>query len=83
MNAALLIVAIVVQQPQDTVALKPVVVTATRIPTPAAAVSASVTVISGVSLRERGIRTVAEALRDAAGRAVRPRCSCAGARATT
>jgi vitamin B12 transporter len=47
----------------DTVELKPVVVTATRIPTPADAVPAAVTVISGAELLEQGIRTVAEALR--------------------
>ena len=63
----LLLLALVVQ---DTVVLKPVVVTATRVPTPADAVTAAVTVISGASLRERGVRTVAEALRDVPGAAV-------------
>ena len=67
MNAALLALAFVVQ---DTVVLKPVVVTATRVPTPADAVSSAVTVISGESLRVRGIRTVAEALRETVGAAV-------------
>lgn len=51
------------QAPTDTVELNPVVVTATRIPTPADAVPVSVTVIRGTELRERGILTVAEALR--------------------
>ncbi len=51
------------QQPTDTVALKPVVVTATRLPTPLDAVPVAVTVIGGAALREQGIRTVAEALR--------------------
>ena len=51
------------QEPTDTVALNPVVVTATRIPTPADGVPVAVTVIRGTELRERGILTVAEALR--------------------
>ncbi len=51
------------QQPVDTVTLTPVVVTATRLPTPVDAVPAAVTVIGGAALREQGIRTVAEALR--------------------
>jgi vitamin B12 transporter len=66
-NAALLLLALAVQ---DTVVLKPVVVTATRVPTPADAVTAAVTVISGASLRERGIRTVAAALRETLGATV-------------
>jgi len=60
MTALLLLLALSVQ---DTVVLKPVVVTATRVPVPADAVTAAVTVIKGETLRERGIRTVAEALR--------------------
>ena len=67
MNAALLLLALAVQ---DTVLLKPVVVTATRVPTPADAVTAAVTVISGASLRERGIRTVGAALRETLGATV-------------
>ena len=55
---------------QDTVTLKPVVVTANRVPTEAGAVTAAVTVISGESLRARGIRTVADALRETLGAAV-------------
>ncbi len=51
------------QAPTDTVELNPVVVTATRIPTPADAVPVAVTVIRGTELRDRGILTVAEALR--------------------
>ena len=71
MIAPLLVVAVLAApHPQDTVTLKPVVVTATRIPLPADAVSSAVTVISGESLRTRGIRTVAEALRDVPGAAV-------------
>src|SRR5438034_6995005 len=60
---ALVPAALAAQQSRDTVVLDPVVVTATRIPTPASAVPAAVTVISGAELRAQGIRTVAEALR--------------------
>src|SRR5204862_1082845 len=45
------------------VMLTPVVVTATRLPTPADAVPAAVTVLTGEALRSQGIQTVAEALR--------------------
>jgi vitamin B12 transporter len=51
------------QQPTDTAALPPVVVTATRVATPRTAVAQAVTVISGAELRAQGIRTVADALR--------------------
>lgn len=51
------------QTPRDTVELNPVVVTATRIPTPAAALPVAVTVISAEQMRGQGIRTVADALR--------------------
>ena len=51
------------QEPTDTVMLNPVVVTATRLPMPAHAVPAAVTVLRGEALRSQGIRTVAEALR--------------------
>jgi vitamin B12 transporter len=51
------------QQPTDTIILRPVVVTATRLPTPSDAVPVAVTVISGAQLAEQGIRTVADALR--------------------
>src|SRR5205809_746539 len=51
------------QEPTDTVMLTPVVVTATRLPTPADAVPAAVTVLTGEALRSQGIRTVAQALR--------------------
>jgi len=67
MIAPLLLLALAVQ---DTVVLKPVVVTATRVPTRADAVTAAVTVISGESLRERGVRTVADALRETLGATV-------------
>src|SRR5256712_8686340 len=62
--------ALTAQEPRDTVILTPVVVTAPRIPTPADAVTAAVTVISGVDLRAQGIRTVLDALRDVPAAAV-------------
>ncbi len=62
MNLALLVLAFAVQQPQDTVELKPVVVTATRVAVPADLVASAVTVLRGKDLVTPGIRTVAEAL---------------------
>jgi vitamin B12 transporter len=62
-------VVVAAQQP-DTITLPPVVVTATRIPTTVSALSSAVTVISGESLRARGIATVADALRLTPGAAV-------------
>ena len=58
------------QAGRDTVTLRPMVVTATRLPVPADAVSAAVTVIRGEELAARGVRTVADALRDVLGAAV-------------
>lgn len=56
------------QQPsRDTTTLSTVIVTATRVPLPLAATTASATVISGASLRERGITRVADALREVPG----------------
>src|SRR3990172_3387986 len=57
-------------QAKDTVRLPEVVVTPTRVATARASVAASVTVLSGTQLRERGITSVVEALRDVAGVAV-------------
>jgi vitamin B12 transporter len=51
------------QAPTDTFRLAPLVVTATRIPTPADAVPVAVTVLTGAQLHAEGIRTVADALR--------------------
>jgi vitamin B12 transporter len=52
------------QRPEpDTVRLAPVVVTATRLPTPLAQAPGSITVITGEELRQRGIRMVADAMR--------------------
>ncbi|HXM39167.1 MAG TPA: TonB-dependent receptor [Gemmatimonadales bacterium] len=70
MNVALVVLALTAQQPQDTVILKPVVVTATRIPVPADIVASAVTVIRGADLEAQGIRTVAEALRAVPGATV-------------
>ncbi len=55
------------QQPGDTVRLEPIVVTATRLPTPAGEVPAAVTVLEGNDLRAQGVRTVADALRAVPG----------------
>ena len=55
---------------QDTFALPEIVVTATRVPLHRDALPTPVTVLTGTELRERGIRTVGEALRDVPGAAV-------------
>jgi vitamin B12 transporter len=54
---------IAAQEPPDTFRLNPIVVTATRLAQPRAAVPAAVTVLEGASLRTHGIRFVADALR--------------------
>lgn len=53
--------------PPDTFRLDPIVVTATRVPTPRTAVPAAVTVLDGELLRAQGIRFVADALRQVPG----------------
>jgi vitamin B12 transporter len=55
------------QEPRDTTRLEPVVSTATRVPVPQASAPVSVSVISGETLRARGITHVADALRDVPG----------------
>ncbi|HXO84397.1 MAG TPA: TonB-dependent receptor plug domain-containing protein, partial [Gemmatimonadales bacterium] len=50
------------QQHQDTVELKPVVVTATRAAVPSVLVPAATTVLRGADLESHGVRTVAQAL---------------------
>ena len=62
MNVTLLVLALAVQQPNDTVVLKPVVVTATRVPVAADLVPAAMTVLRGADLVAQGLRTVADAL---------------------
>lgn len=64
MNVALLVLALTVQ---DTVVLKPVVVTATRVPVSADIVSSAITVLRGTDLEAQGIRTAAEALETVPG----------------
>jgi vitamin B12 transporter len=54
----------------DTVALPGVVVTATRVPVSVEALPTPVTVLTAADLRERGIRTVADALRTVPAAAV-------------
>ena len=66
MNVALLVLALAVPL-QDTVVLKPVVVTATRLPVPADVVASAVTVLRGADLEAQGIRTAAEALETVPG----------------
>ncbi len=63
----LLVLALTAQQPQDTVVLKPVVVTATRVPVSADLVASAVTVLRGSDLVAQGVRTVAEALETVPG----------------
>jgi len=55
------------QEVRDSARLEPMVVTANRLPLPQAAVPAAVTVLDGRDLERRGIRSVADALRDVAG----------------
>ncbi|MFN2572052.1 MAG: TonB-dependent receptor plug domain-containing protein [Gemmatimonadales bacterium] len=62
MKLMLLALALGAQQPQDTVALKPVVVTATRAKVAADMVAAAVTVLRGADLIAQGVRTVGQAL---------------------
>ena len=50
--------------------LEPVVVTATKLPTPSSSLSQPVTVLKGDELRARGVLTVADALREAPGAAI-------------
>ena len=66
MKVVLLALALV-QQPQDTVVLKAVVITATRVPVPADIVASAVTVLRGSELVAQGIRTVAQALEGVPG----------------
>ncbi len=54
-------------QERDTVTLAPIVVTATRLPSPASALASSVTVLDGEALRRAGVTTVADALRSVPG----------------
>src|SRR5262245_32323471 len=58
------------QHEPDTVELAPVVVTATRLPTPASELPAAVTVLDGAALRAAGIQTVYEALRQVPAAAI-------------
>jgi len=58
------------QAPPDTFRLDQIVVTATGVAAPRAAVPAAVSVLRGDELRSRGVRWVADALRDVPGLAV-------------
>jgi vitamin B12 transporter len=63
-------VTLLAQRRDTTTALQPIVVTATRLPTPSSSLSQPVTVLKGDELRARGVQTVAEALREAPGATV-------------
>ncbi|MDP3772932.1 MAG: TonB-dependent receptor [Gemmatimonadales bacterium] len=58
------------QQPKDTIRLREIVVTATRLPTPTEQVPNGVTVLRGEELRARGVSLVLDALRETPGAAV-------------
>jgi vitamin B12 transporter len=58
------------QEPADTFRLSPIVVTATRLPTRTSNAPAAISVITGTELRARGIKYVADALRDTPGAAI-------------
>jgi vitamin B12 transporter len=58
------------QQRGDTIVLDSLVVTATRLPLPRAAVASAVTVVSGATLRARGITDLLGALREVPGAAL-------------
>ncbi len=55
------------QEAPDTVRLEPIVVTASRTPTPRDAEPATVTILEGRDLTTLGVRSLAQALRDVAG----------------
>ncbi|HEY4100777.1 MAG TPA: TonB-dependent receptor [Gemmatimonadales bacterium] len=76
-RVAVLAVALIVSVPTialaqvpDTARVQDLVVTATRLPTPASEVPAGTTVISGDDLRERGVHFVLDALRDVPGMSI-------------
>lgn len=56
--------------PRDTFRLAEIVITPTRVATPRASVAAAVTVLDGERLRERGITSVGDALREVVGATV-------------
>ena len=58
------------QETRDTVALRELVVSATRIPLQRGTVAAAVTILQGDELRQQGVRTVEEALRSVSGAAL-------------
>ncbi|MFI5213389.1 MAG: TonB-dependent receptor, partial [Gemmatimonadales bacterium] len=57
-------------QQRDTVSLTPIVVTATRSPSPSSELSNAVTVLDGLDLERAGIATVSDAVRSLAGVAI-------------
>lgn len=67
MNVVMALVLALGHPAQDTLELKPVVITATRTVVPAGLIPAAVTVLRGTDLEARGIRTVAQALQTMPG----------------
>ena len=61
---------IAAQTARDTVAIDSLVVTATKVPVPASATGAAVTVLNGDDLRAQGVRRVVDALRMVPGVAI-------------
>src|SRR5205823_5874878 len=66
-GAALAVVNRATAQSPDTAQLRTVVVSASKVPRPAASLSQAVTVLSGDDLRARGIARVSDALREVPG----------------
>src|ERR1700730_4863717 len=57
-------------QAKDTSSLGPVVLSATKVPSPAATLSQAVTVLLGDDLRARGVTRVTDALREVPGASI-------------
>ena len=64
------LVSTVLAQAPDTVSLKPVVVTATRLPADLSTLPVSITVLSATALSHTGVTSVADALRSSPAAAV-------------
>lgn len=56
--------------PKDTIRLSEIVVTPTKVPTARSSIAAAISVLRGDQLRERGINSLADALRDVVGAVV-------------
>jgi vitamin B12 transporter len=67
LTALLVTAPLAAQQPGDTIVLDEIVVTATRLPLPRAAVASAVTVLTGDALRAAGLTNLLDALRAVPG----------------